>query len=365
MLFREADHGGEAQHQAAGVRLRRRSGCGRQRARGPVSGRDRGRRVAGAAGPFLLQGGSRLPGIARTARAVVFTVQDVLADPPFSRLDLVSCRNLLIYLRPEAQAKVISLFHFALREGGILLLGSSETVGSAEGRFEVISKAERIYRHIGRSRPGEFGLFCAWATACAVPPAPAPGQPAVAPGRSRRALPAAGDGDLCAGGGPDQPQARMPLFPGTDRPLSARAARATPPTICSPWRARTCAPSCGRRSSRPARRTRALSSPAAGSTHDGDAVSFSIDVQPVLNDGEELLLICFVDDAEARAEAQVARVARETFRGSPSSSRNSKPPERNCRARSATWKFRAKSRRRSTKRRCPSTRSSSRPTRSC
>ena len=51
--------------------------------------------------------------------AVVFTVQDVLADPPFSRLDLVSCRNLLIYLRPEAQAKVISLFHFALREGGI------------------------------------------------------------------------------------------------------------------------------------------------------------------------------------------------------------------------------------------------------
>ena len=73
--------------------------------------------------------------------SVVFTVQDVLADPPFSRLDLVSCRNLLIYLRPEAQAKVISLFHFALREGGILLLGSAETVGAIEGRFEVISKA--------------------------------------------------------------------------------------------------------------------------------------------------------------------------------------------------------------------------------
>ena len=89
----------------------------------------------------------------------MFTVQDVLADPPFSRLDLVSCRNLLIYLRPEAQAKVISLFHFALREGGILLLGSSETVGDVEGRFDVISKSERLYRHIGRSRPGEFGLL--------------------------------------------------------------------------------------------------------------------------------------------------------------------------------------------------------------
>jgi two-component system CheB/CheR fusion protein len=59
---------------------------------------------------------------------VVFTVQDVLTDPPFSRLDLISCRNLLIYLLPEAQAKIISLFHFALREGGLLILGSSETV---------------------------------------------------------------------------------------------------------------------------------------------------------------------------------------------------------------------------------------------
>jgi len=89
---------------------------------------------------------------------VVFTVQDVLADPPFSRLDLVSCRNLLIYLLPEAQTKVISLFHFALREGGLLLLGSSETVVNADGRFEAISKPERIYRHIGRSRPGELGF---------------------------------------------------------------------------------------------------------------------------------------------------------------------------------------------------------------
>jgi len=87
--------------------------------------------------------------------SVVFTVQDVLADPPFSRLDLVSCRNLLIYLLPEAQARVISVFHFALREGGVLLLGSAETAGNSAGRFELISKRERIYRHIGRSRPGE------------------------------------------------------------------------------------------------------------------------------------------------------------------------------------------------------------------
>ena len=89
---------------------------------------------------------------------VVFTVQDVLSDPPFSRIDLVSCRNLLIYLNPEAQSRVISLFHFALREGGILVLGSSETIGSAESRFEVIAKTERFYRHIARSRIGDNGF---------------------------------------------------------------------------------------------------------------------------------------------------------------------------------------------------------------
>ena len=90
--------------------------------------------------------------------SVVFAVQDVLSDPPFSRIDLISCRNLLIYLGPEAQAKVIALFHFALRQGGILLLGSSETAGNVDGRFEIISKPERLYRHVGRAKPGDIGF---------------------------------------------------------------------------------------------------------------------------------------------------------------------------------------------------------------
>ena len=89
---------------------------------------------------------------------VVFTVHDVLADPPFARLDFVSCRNLLIYLLPEAQAKVISIIHFALRDGGLLLVGDAETVGVADGRFVAISKPQRIYRRVGRARPGDFGL---------------------------------------------------------------------------------------------------------------------------------------------------------------------------------------------------------------
>lgn len=89
---------------------------------------------------------------------VVFAIQDILTDPPFARLDMVSCRNLLIYLRPETQAKVISLFHFALREGGLLLLGSAETAGNISGRFTVVSKPERIYRQIGRARLATVGL---------------------------------------------------------------------------------------------------------------------------------------------------------------------------------------------------------------
>jgi len=88
---------------------------------------------------------------------VVFTVHDILADAPFSNIDLVSCRNLLIYLQPEAQHKILSFFHFALRDGGVLFLGASEAVGSGE-RFESVSKKHRVYRHVGRSRPGEVAF---------------------------------------------------------------------------------------------------------------------------------------------------------------------------------------------------------------
>ena len=87
---------------------------------------------------------------------VIFTVQDVLTDPPFAKLDMITCRNLLIYLQPEAQSKVIALFHFALRINGILLLGGAETVGGPEGQFEIVSKIDRIYRRIGHNRPGEL-----------------------------------------------------------------------------------------------------------------------------------------------------------------------------------------------------------------
>ncbi len=90
--------------------------------------------------------------------SVVFTIHDILSDPPFSRLDMILCRNLLIYLQPEAQQKMISQFHFALREGAILVLGSAETAGNIEGRFKIISKNEHLYQHIGGRRLAEFDL---------------------------------------------------------------------------------------------------------------------------------------------------------------------------------------------------------------
>jgi two-component system CheB/CheR fusion protein len=76
---------------------------------------------------------------------ILFTPHSLLNDPPFSKLDLISCRNLLIYLRRELQASVFDLFRYALNEGGLLFLGSSESVDQADGHFRVLEKSHRIY----------------------------------------------------------------------------------------------------------------------------------------------------------------------------------------------------------------------------
>jgi two-component system CheB/CheR fusion protein len=75
----------------------------------------------------------------------IFSRQDVTRDPPFSKLDLVSCRNLLIYLDAPIQRRVMQTFHYALRPTGFLMLGPSESVGVASELFELIDKSNRIY----------------------------------------------------------------------------------------------------------------------------------------------------------------------------------------------------------------------------
>ena len=92
-----------------------------------------------------------------------FAAQNLISDAPFSKLDLISCRNLLIYLEPEVQKKVVTLLHFALNEGGYLFLGPSETIGRQIDLFEPVSKKWRIFRRIGPSRPErvEFPIVAA------------------------------------------------------------------------------------------------------------------------------------------------------------------------------------------------------------
>lgn len=225
---------------------------------------------------------------------VVFTVQDVLADPPFSRLDLVSCRNLLIYLLPEAQAKVVSLFHFALREGGILLLGSSETVGSIEGRFEVISKSARVYRHIGRSRPGELGQLMIKGGITRLP-----SQAGQIPKRSRQGelaelcrqkvieafAPAAvliNTKNQCLYSlGPIDRYLRVaPGYPTDD--LLAMVPSALGIKLRSAIQLATDG-------------NKRVVTGGGQSESGGRAGRFNLDVQPVSSNGEEMLLICFVD----------------------------------------------------------------------
>lgn len=76
----------------------------------------------------------------------VFSPHSVIRDPPFSRLDLVSCRNLLIYFGPEAQNQVIPTFHYALRPGGYLFLGTSENVSQFGDLFTALDKKHRVFR---------------------------------------------------------------------------------------------------------------------------------------------------------------------------------------------------------------------------
>jgi two-component system, chemotaxis family, CheB/CheR fusion protein len=76
---------------------------------------------------------------------VVFARQNVIADPPFSRLDIISCRNLLIYFDAGLQKKIFPVFHYALKPGGFLYLGASESVGGFTELFEPVDKKHKIY----------------------------------------------------------------------------------------------------------------------------------------------------------------------------------------------------------------------------
>jgi two-component system CheB/CheR fusion protein len=108
---------------------------------------------------FTAEGGGWV--VAREVRDMcIFSVHSVVRDPPFSRLDLISCRNLLIYMGPPLQAQVMPVFHYALRPGGFLFLGSAEGVGRQAELFRPLDKKHRVFQRrddVGSLPP--FALF--------------------------------------------------------------------------------------------------------------------------------------------------------------------------------------------------------------
>ena len=112
---------------------------------------------------------------------IVFAHHSLLKDPPFSRLDLLVCRNFLIYLKPDMQSQIFALFHLALKPGGILFLGVSETVRPATEMFELVDKRWKIYERLQNDRrpPTAFPFISSYARAAGahIPARPASEEP--------------------------------------------------------------------------------------------------------------------------------------------------------------------------------------------
>jgi two-component system, chemotaxis family, CheB/CheR fusion protein len=103
-------------------------------------------------GRYFTRTGGMYQVVPEIRQLVVFAQHDVIRDAPFTRIDLVTCRNLLIYLQPAAQQRVLSFFHFSLTQGGVLMLGPSESLGPLAHGFEVLDQHWQLYRKHGEVR---------------------------------------------------------------------------------------------------------------------------------------------------------------------------------------------------------------------
>jgi two-component system CheB/CheR fusion protein len=115
---------------------------------------------------------------------IVFAQQNVIKDPPFTKLDLLSCRNLMIYLNAELQKRLLPIFHYALKPDGVMMLGPSETVGQHAGLFSILDRKWKVFQRL--EAPADY-LLPEIPAQVVMPPLRSP-QPA-APGRPKAGTP--------------------------------------------------------------------------------------------------------------------------------------------------------------------------------
>ncbi len=108
---------------------------------------------------FFTKEGNNYKVSASLRKAVVFAKHDITKDPPFSKIDLLTCRNMLIYMNSLLQKSILQKFHFALNEDGYLFLGNSENIGILKDVMKDVDKKWKIYRCISKTKTGEYEAF--------------------------------------------------------------------------------------------------------------------------------------------------------------------------------------------------------------
>lgn len=240
--------------------------------------------------------------------SVIFAVHNVLSDPPFCNIDLVSCRNLLIYLEPDAQAKVLALLNFALHEDGVLLIGKSETVGRMEDRFRLVSKAERIYRRLAGQVADDLHFKMTAINNPIMPTLPVKIDriehqntlgALISHALLDRHIPPAilinRKGEYLYSIGPTEKF--LQFAPG---PASSNLYAITPKSLHNKIRSAI---------HRAARDDKRFVAHGAKMKVDGVDLQFSIDVDPLSDHNRELFLICFIEERPAAGQAGLASAA--------------------------------------------------------
>ena len=203
----------------------------------------------------------------------VFARHDLARDPPFSRMDLISCRNLLIYLEPRLQERVFATFHYALGPSGFLMLGPAEGVGASSALFSPVDEKHKIYSRKTPAVPAHFH-FAPGASAGEGPMAGGDAHP-----RGRPAVGGA-EGSRSAAAGALRSRGRRrgrgpqhPGVPGRHRSLPRARPRSSQLEPASRWPAKGSWWSCGRRSRKREGRTRPRGRKACGSDTGGGSAT--------------------------------------------------------------------------------------------